>query len=288
MLFSTIWGCALLADCAARLAGAYMLPVTTMVWLSTVMILGAVGVGTVAGGVAARPIQKMIDAAVTMPLPPGPAGTAGRRRRRSSWGPESLPAAYAAAMSAFTDAEIEFVTSQRLGRLATVGADGMPHVMPVAVFYDRPERHVTTRPLPGHVPGARAAPAASRAAVAPEPGGARLPLAAVCEPGRCRGSLRLRFACGRVAGVSADRGEPGFGVVELAGDHVWLFTHDRTACHSGPQLHRETPLEYRHCCQGERSTPCPPACHARRWRFNRGNPVHRRRDGLVGHRTLPS
>ena len=39
-------------------------------------------------------------------------------------------------MSAFTDAEIEFVNSQRLGRLATVGADGMPHVMPVAVFYD--------------------------------------------------------------------------------------------------------------------------------------------------------
>ena len=39
-------------------------------------------------------------------------------------------------MSTFTDAEIEFVRSQRLGRLATVGADGMPHVIPVAVFYD--------------------------------------------------------------------------------------------------------------------------------------------------------
>jgi pyridoxamine 5'-phosphate oxidase family protein len=39
-------------------------------------------------------------------------------------------------MSAFTNAEIEFVNSQRLGRLATVGADGMPHVIPVAVFYD--------------------------------------------------------------------------------------------------------------------------------------------------------
>ena len=39
-------------------------------------------------------------------------------------------------MSAFTDAEIEFLNSQRLGRLATVGADGMPHVVPVAVFYD--------------------------------------------------------------------------------------------------------------------------------------------------------
>jgi pyridoxamine 5'-phosphate oxidase family protein len=39
-------------------------------------------------------------------------------------------------MSPFTDAEIEFLNSQRLGRLATVGADGMPHVVPVAVFYD--------------------------------------------------------------------------------------------------------------------------------------------------------
>lgn len=39
-------------------------------------------------------------------------------------------------LSAFTDAEIEFVNSQRLGGLATVGADDMPHVVPVAVFYD--------------------------------------------------------------------------------------------------------------------------------------------------------
>ena len=39
-------------------------------------------------------------------------------------------------MSVFTDAEIEFLNSERLGRLATVGADGMPHVVPVAVFYD--------------------------------------------------------------------------------------------------------------------------------------------------------
>jgi pyridoxamine 5'-phosphate oxidase family protein len=39
-------------------------------------------------------------------------------------------------MGTFTDAEIEFLNSQRLGRLATVGADDMPHVVPVAVFYD--------------------------------------------------------------------------------------------------------------------------------------------------------
>ena len=39
-------------------------------------------------------------------------------------------------MSAFTEAEIEYLNSQGLGRIATVGADGMPHVIPVAVFYD--------------------------------------------------------------------------------------------------------------------------------------------------------
>ena len=62
MLFSVIWGLALLAECAARLVGAYTLPITTMVWLGTVITLGAIGVAMIAGGVAAGPIQKMIDA----------------------------------------------------------------------------------------------------------------------------------------------------------------------------------------------------------------------------------
>ena len=39
-------------------------------------------------------------------------------------------------MSNFSEAEIAFIASQRLGRLATVGPGGMPHVAPVAVFYD--------------------------------------------------------------------------------------------------------------------------------------------------------
>ncbi len=39
-------------------------------------------------------------------------------------------------MSLFTPAEIDYVVRQSLGRLATVGADGRPHVMPVGVFYD--------------------------------------------------------------------------------------------------------------------------------------------------------
>ncbi|HKA95291.1 MAG TPA: VC0807 family protein [Streptosporangiaceae bacterium] len=62
LAFSAIWGLVLLAECAARLVGAYTLPVPTMVWLSTVMTLGAIAVAIVAGGVAAGPIQKMIDA----------------------------------------------------------------------------------------------------------------------------------------------------------------------------------------------------------------------------------
>ena len=61
LLFSTIWGLVLLAECVARLVGAYLLPVTTMVWLSTVMTLGAIGVAIMAGGVAAAPIAKMIE-----------------------------------------------------------------------------------------------------------------------------------------------------------------------------------------------------------------------------------
>jgi hypothetical protein len=61
LLYSTIWGVALLADCAARLVGAYTLPVTTMVWMSTVLTLSAVGAGITVGGIAAAmPILRMI------------------------------------------------------------------------------------------------------------------------------------------------------------------------------------------------------------------------------------
>jgi len=39
-------------------------------------------------------------------------------------------------MSAFSHAEIDYLGSQRLGRLATVGKDGVPHVVPVAFRYN--------------------------------------------------------------------------------------------------------------------------------------------------------
>lgn len=39
-------------------------------------------------------------------------------------------------MSAFTDREIEYLQGQRLARLATVGPDGRPHVVPVGFRYN--------------------------------------------------------------------------------------------------------------------------------------------------------
>ena len=39
-------------------------------------------------------------------------------------------------MSRFTPQEIEYLGSQRLGRLATVGANGDPHVVPVGFRYN--------------------------------------------------------------------------------------------------------------------------------------------------------
>ena len=61
LAFSAIWGTALLGDCVARLIGAFTLPVTTMVWLGTVMLLGAIGVAIMVGGLAVAPIEKMIE-----------------------------------------------------------------------------------------------------------------------------------------------------------------------------------------------------------------------------------
>jgi pyridoxamine 5'-phosphate oxidase family protein len=36
----------------------------------------------------------------------------------------------------FTEAEVDYLNSQPLGRVATVGRDGKPHVTPVGVFYE--------------------------------------------------------------------------------------------------------------------------------------------------------
>ncbi|HEX6708930.1 MAG TPA: PPOX class F420-dependent oxidoreductase [Rubrobacter sp.] len=39
-------------------------------------------------------------------------------------------------MSVFTEREIEYMTEQRLGRLATVDTEGRPHVVPVGFRYN--------------------------------------------------------------------------------------------------------------------------------------------------------
>jgi pyridoxamine 5'-phosphate oxidase family protein len=39
-------------------------------------------------------------------------------------------------MSVFTDAELDYLAAQRLGRIATVGADGQPHVVPTSFRYN--------------------------------------------------------------------------------------------------------------------------------------------------------
>jgi hypothetical protein len=61
LTFSGIWGTALLAECGARLIGAYSLPVATMAWLGTVFTLGAIGLAIVAGSVVAAPMAVMIE-----------------------------------------------------------------------------------------------------------------------------------------------------------------------------------------------------------------------------------
>ncbi len=39
-------------------------------------------------------------------------------------------------MSVFSDVELEYLTEQRLGRIATVGPDGQPHVVPTSFRYN--------------------------------------------------------------------------------------------------------------------------------------------------------
>jgi pyridoxamine 5'-phosphate oxidase family protein len=40
-------------------------------------------------------------------------------------------------MSVFTDNELDYMAGQRLGRIATVGSDGQPHVVPTSFRYNR-------------------------------------------------------------------------------------------------------------------------------------------------------
>ncbi|MEU6231882.1 VC0807 family protein [Kitasatospora sp. NPDC047058] len=66
-MLSAIWGTALLTECAARVAGAFTLPVSTMAWLSTVFLVAALVVGSVLGQIAADPMEKLIGAETAEP-----------------------------------------------------------------------------------------------------------------------------------------------------------------------------------------------------------------------------
>ena len=59
-LYSLIWGGWLLAECAARLAGAFLLPVSTMAWLGTAVLIVAIAGACVTGGAAVEPLEKLI------------------------------------------------------------------------------------------------------------------------------------------------------------------------------------------------------------------------------------
>jgi hypothetical protein len=61
--FSVVWGIALLAECAARVVGAYTIPVGTMVWLGSVFLVVTIfGAIVVSGRLAAGPMEKMLAA----------------------------------------------------------------------------------------------------------------------------------------------------------------------------------------------------------------------------------
>ncbi|MER5501658.1 MULTISPECIES: VC0807 family protein [unclassified Streptomyces] len=63
--FSMVWGAALLGECVVRTVGAYTVPVETMVWLGTViMVATMVSAFLVSGRVGAVPMQRMIAEAV--------------------------------------------------------------------------------------------------------------------------------------------------------------------------------------------------------------------------------
>src|ERR1700744_4700168 len=59
-VFSAIWGVVLLAECVVRIICVFNLPVTTMVWLSTVMTLGAIGTGIIVADTVSGAMDNMV------------------------------------------------------------------------------------------------------------------------------------------------------------------------------------------------------------------------------------
>jgi hypothetical protein len=65
--FSLVWGVALLGECVARIVGVYVLSVDTMVWLGTVMMVGAMVTAVLVGGaLAVEPMKGMLREEVAL------------------------------------------------------------------------------------------------------------------------------------------------------------------------------------------------------------------------------
>jgi hypothetical protein len=61
--FSVVWGVVLLTECVVRVVGAYTLPVDTMVWLGSVVMVGSMAVAfLVSGAIGAGPMAGMLIA----------------------------------------------------------------------------------------------------------------------------------------------------------------------------------------------------------------------------------
>ncbi|MDH6127587.1 VC0807 family protein [Kitasatospora sp. GP82] len=58
--FSLVWGTALVAECVAKVIGAYTLPVATMAWLGSVFLAGAIVLGFAVGNVFAGRMHELI------------------------------------------------------------------------------------------------------------------------------------------------------------------------------------------------------------------------------------
>ncbi|MEV6125070.1 VC0807 family protein [Streptomyces sp. NPDC052077] len=62
--FTVVWGTAFVVECAVRTAGAYSVPVDTMVWLGTVVLVATMVLGfMVSGALGAVPMAHMVAAA---------------------------------------------------------------------------------------------------------------------------------------------------------------------------------------------------------------------------------
>jgi hypothetical protein len=61
--YTTVWGAALLAECVVRIIGVYALPLDTMVWLGTVILVAALALAFRVGhAVGVKPMKTLFIA----------------------------------------------------------------------------------------------------------------------------------------------------------------------------------------------------------------------------------